>query len=54
MMIDGYLETYVYKCGCLLVYLKLSFRKYNEFDALKTIENTVQAEIKAIFDGENE
>ena len=33
---------------------EISYRKYNEFNALKTIENTVQAEIKAIFDGENE
>ncbi|MBR6307358.1 MAG: hypothetical protein IKR39_02015 [Lachnospiraceae bacterium] len=33
---------------------EISYRKYNEFDALKTIENTVQAEIKAQFYGENE
>ena len=50
MMIDGYLETYVYKCGCLLVYLKLSFRKYNEFGlSVRHFDNGLEKDIGAIF-----
>ena len=65
MFLQKYFREQTYKVTALLKtqddafeYVRciseLSYRKYNEFKAWETIENTVQAEIKAIFDGENE
>lgn len=49
-MIDGCLETYVYKCGYLLVYLKLSFRKCNEFGlSVRCFDNGLEKDIGAMF-----
>lgn len=50
MMTDGCLEIYVYKCGCLLVYLKLPFRKYNEFGlSVRHFDNGLEKDIGVTF-----
>lgn len=49
-MTDGCLEIYVYKCGCLLVYLKLPFRKYNEFGlSVRHFDNGLEKDIRVMF-----